>query len=139
MDSTNLDLNRDGVIDQKDVNILTSRMSQAARQNDPMDMDGDGKITARDVQLFRTQCTSPGCAVNAVKSRSHAGVAGGTLHAGPVGWAGESILARGIRSCGLPHLPHRERAQPDDRPSGRSGGRKSYLGIERAAGLRACV
>jgi hypothetical protein len=67
VDNTPLDLNNDGVIDQKDVNLMTARLNQPARKNDPMDMDGDGKITAKDIQLFRTQCTHPGCAVPAVR------------------------------------------------------------------------
>ena len=67
VDNTPVDLNKDGVIDQKDVNIMTARLNQPAGKNDPMDLDGDGKITADDVQLLRTQCTHPGCEVRAIR------------------------------------------------------------------------
>jgi hypothetical protein len=68
VDNTPVDLNKDGVIDQKDVNIMTARLNQPAGPNDHMDLDGDGKITANDIQLLRTQCTHPGCEVRAIRS-----------------------------------------------------------------------
>jgi hypothetical protein len=67
VDNTPVDLNKDGVIDQKDVNIMTARLNQPARPNDPMDLDRDGKITANDIQLLRTQCTYPGCEVRGAR------------------------------------------------------------------------
>ena len=67
VDNTPVDLNNDGVIDQKDVNIMTARLNQPAGKHDLMDLDGDGKITANDIQLLRTQCTYPGCEVRAIR------------------------------------------------------------------------
>ena len=67
VDNTPVDLNKDGVVDQKDVNLIAARLNQPALKNDPMDLDRDGKITARDIQLLRTQCTYPGCEVPAVR------------------------------------------------------------------------
>lgn len=67
VDNSILDLNKDGVLDQKDVNLMAARLNQPAHKNDPMDIDGDGMITAKDIQLFRTQCTHPGCQVPAVR------------------------------------------------------------------------
>jgi hypothetical protein len=66
IDNTQLDFNRDGVVDQKDVNLMTARLNSKAKPNDPMDMNQDGKITSADVQLLRTQCTYKNCAVPAV-------------------------------------------------------------------------
>jgi hypothetical protein len=67
VDSSVVDFDNDGVIDQKDVNLMAARLNQPARKNDPMDLDGDGKITAKDIQLLRTQCTYPGCTVPAAR------------------------------------------------------------------------
>lgn len=66
LDNQGLDFNRDGVIDQKDVNMLAARLNTKAKKNDPMDMNRDGKITSVDLQLLTTQCTYPGCAVPAL-------------------------------------------------------------------------
>jgi hypothetical protein len=62
--ATALDLNNDGVIDQKDVNIVTSAAATNAKAapGDPRDLDGDGKITTADARLLATQCTFAGCA-----------------------------------------------------------------------------
>ena len=93
VDNTPVDLNNDGVIDQKDVNIMTARLNQPARKNDPMDLDQDGKITANDIQLLRTQCTYPGCEVRAARQAtalpspvvcSAPGTPGGTVN---LSWA----------------------------------------------------
>lgn len=65
LDNSNLDFNRDGVIDQKDVSMLTARVGQKAKKNDPMDMNQDGTITRADAQLLQKQCTYPGCTVPA--------------------------------------------------------------------------
>jgi hypothetical protein len=54
-----MDLNKDGVIDQKDVNLMKARLNTQAKPNDPMDLNQDGKITRADVQLLMTQCTYP--------------------------------------------------------------------------------
>lgn len=62
LDQTVLDLNGDGVIDQNDVNMIVAAEGQAASPNDPMDLDEDGLITAKDAYLESTQCTLPGCA-----------------------------------------------------------------------------
>jgi hypothetical protein len=66
IDNTQLDFNSDGVIDQKDVNLMMARLNAKAKPNDPMDLNQDGKITIADVELLRTQCTYKGCAVPAV-------------------------------------------------------------------------
>jgi Dockerin type I domain len=68
VDNTTMDFNKDGVIDQKDVNLMVARLNTSAKPGDPMDLNQDGKITAEDVYLLTTQCTYPGCAVRSVKS-----------------------------------------------------------------------
>jgi triacylglycerol esterase/lipase EstA (alpha/beta hydrolase family) len=62
IDNTPLDLNKDRVIDQKDVNLMRARLGTKAKLNDPMDLNQDGKITAVDVQMLMSQCTYPKCA-----------------------------------------------------------------------------
>ena len=62
MDNTPLDFNKDHVIDQNDVNLMTTRINTKAKVNDPMDLNQDGKITTADIQLLKTQCTYPKCA-----------------------------------------------------------------------------
>jgi Dockerin type I domain len=68
VDTSNADFNKDGVIDQKDVNMMIARLNTIAKPNDPMDMNRDGKITAEDVQLLMSDCTLPGCAVPRLKT-----------------------------------------------------------------------
>ena len=70
IDNSPMDLNRDGVIDQKDVNLMTARLNTKAQPKDPMDLNQDGVITRADVQLLKTQCTYPNCAVPAVRPAS---------------------------------------------------------------------
>jgi len=70
LDNSTLDFNRDGVIDQKDVNLMTARLNTKAIQKDPMDLNQDGKITSADVQLLKTHCTYPNCASPAVRNPS---------------------------------------------------------------------
>jgi len=70
VDNGSLDFNKDRVIDEEDVNLMLARLNTKAAKNDPMDMDRDGKITRADVQLLRTQCTYPNCAVPAIKPKS---------------------------------------------------------------------
>jgi pimeloyl-ACP methyl ester carboxylesterase len=89
IDNSILDLVKDGVIDQKDVDAVKARVNTKAKPYDPMDLDKDGKITNADVQLLMTQCTYPKCAVPAVKPKlttlvppvvhSAPGVVGGTV------------------------------------------------------------
>ena len=67
LDNGTLDLNKDGVIDQKDVNLMEARLNTKAAPRNPMDLNRDGKITQADVELLRTQCTYPNCAVPAIK------------------------------------------------------------------------
>jgi hypothetical protein len=67
IDNSVMDYNRDGVIDQKDVNLMTARLGAKALLKDPMDLNQDGMITRADVELLSTQCTFPKCAVRAVK------------------------------------------------------------------------
>jgi len=70
LDNTALDLNRDGVIDRQDVQLMEARLNTTAKTNDPMDLNGDGKITEADVLLLRKQCTVPGCATPAARPAS---------------------------------------------------------------------
>ena len=59
------DLDRDGDIDQSDLNIiLSARNTPASGPDDPKDLDGDGQITALDGRKLTTLCTRPRCAVN---------------------------------------------------------------------------
>lgn len=74
VDNGNLDLNKDGVIDQEDVSLMRARMNTRARLHDPMDLNGDGKITGADVQLLETQCTYPNCMVPAIKPKAAGGL-----------------------------------------------------------------
>jgi len=69
VDNGTVDFNRDGVIDEKDVSLMTARLNAPATgPKDPMDLNRDGKVTAADVKLLRTQCTYPGCAVPAARA-----------------------------------------------------------------------
>jgi len=68
VDNGVLDFNNDGVVDQKDVNLMMARLNTKAKLNDPMDINRDGKISASDVQLLKTQCKLPNCAVPARKN-----------------------------------------------------------------------
>ncbi|PYR67073.1 MAG: hypothetical protein DMF88_14095 [Acidobacteria bacterium] len=62
LNSTVLDLNRDGVIDNDDIYIVVSSQNQPAESpSDPRDLDRDGVITLHDAELFATQCTHPDC------------------------------------------------------------------------------
>lgn len=70
MDNGNLDFNHDGVIDQKDVYLMKTRLNARVQRSDPMDMNRDGQITSADVKLLITQCTNPQCTVPAVKLSS---------------------------------------------------------------------
>jgi hypothetical protein len=70
IDNSVLDLNKDGVIDQNDVKLMTARLNTKAKVKDPMDLDQDGKITSADVQMLMTQCTYPHCASPAVRPAS---------------------------------------------------------------------
>jgi hypothetical protein len=61
--AASLDLNKDGVIDQRDVNIIVAARNQrAVGTGDPRDLDGDGVITVNDSRKLATQCTRPLCA-----------------------------------------------------------------------------
>jgi len=66
IDNSVMDFNKDGVIDQKDLNLMTARLGSKALPKDPMDLNQDGMITRADVQLLKTKCTYPNCAVPAV-------------------------------------------------------------------------
>lgn len=62
VDQSVLDLNKDKVIDQNDVNVITAAIGQpASGGDDARDLDRDGKITGHDAQLLQTQCTFPDC------------------------------------------------------------------------------
>jgi hypothetical protein len=70
VDNGVLDLNKDGVIDDRDVNLMRARLNTMATRDDPMDLNEDGKITEEDVELLKTQCTYPNCAVRAIKPKT---------------------------------------------------------------------
>jgi hypothetical protein len=82
IDNSVLDLNKDGVIDMKDVNLMQARLNTKAMPSDPMDVNQDGKITSADVQLLMTQCTYPKCAVPAVRPAASA-LGQPVLHSAP--------------------------------------------------------
>jgi hypothetical protein len=69
IDNSTLDFNHDGVIDQKDVNLMTARLNTKAKPNDPMDLNQDGKITSVDVQMLKTQCSYKNCTVPAIQPK----------------------------------------------------------------------
>jgi len=57
------DLDRDGDVDQDDLNILlASRNQPATGPDDPKDLDGDGAITSLDARKLTLLCTRPRCA-----------------------------------------------------------------------------
>jgi hypothetical protein len=61
-----LDLNHDGAIDIADVDvILAAKSSGAIGDNDPRDVNRDGRITSQDARKLETQCSNPQCAPNA--------------------------------------------------------------------------
>jgi Dockerin type I domain len=72
LDNSNLDYNKDGVIDLKDVNLMRAKLNSKVQPKNAMDLNEDGKITSADVQLLMTQCTYPHCAVPAVRTASAA-------------------------------------------------------------------
>ena len=82
IDNSQLDFNHDGVIDQKDVNLMTARLNTKAQPNDPMDLNQDGKITSADVELLRTQCTYKNCTSPAVRP-AQAALGVPVLHSAP--------------------------------------------------------
>jgi hypothetical protein len=82
IDNSVMDLNKDGVIDQKDVNLIKARLNTKAKPKDPMDMNQDGMITSVDVQMLMTQCTYPKCAVPAVRPAG-AALTPPVLHSAP--------------------------------------------------------
>lgn len=86
LDNGTLDFNHDGVIDQNDVNLMTTRLNTVAKAKDPMDLNQDGKITTADVQILKTQCTYPGCAAPKVRpAASTLGIPVVDSSAGPLG------------------------------------------------------
>ncbi len=61
------DLDRDGDVDQNDLNILLSDRDKTVAQSScgaPCDLDGDGRITALDSRKLVLLCTRPRCATN---------------------------------------------------------------------------
>ncbi|SFL27855.1 GDSL-like Lipase/Acylhydrolase family protein [Nitrosomonas aestuarii] len=59
------ELNGDGVIDIKDIDILRNALNTDAYSDlDPRDIDGDGRITILDMRKLVLQCDHPRCAAN---------------------------------------------------------------------------
>ena len=57
------DLNGDGVVDQKDLNLILSALNQpAAKPFDPRDLNHDGVINVLDARKLILLCTHPRCA-----------------------------------------------------------------------------
>ena len=57
------DLDQDGDVDRDDLNILLGRRNQPANgENDPSDLDGDGRITGLDARKLVQLCTRSRCA-----------------------------------------------------------------------------
>jgi amidase len=56
------DVNRDGVVDSRDIALTAQRNARpASGPYDPSVLDGDGRITGRDVSALTQLCTAPGC------------------------------------------------------------------------------
>lgn len=57
------DLDNDGTVDRDDLALLTSSFNTpASGPNDVRDINGDGRIDARDARYLALCCTNPGCA-----------------------------------------------------------------------------
>ena len=63
--TASLDLNKDGVIDSRDVNLIVAARNAKvpAGTFDARDLDGDGVVTVNDSRKLATQCTLPACAL----------------------------------------------------------------------------
>jgi hypothetical protein len=61
--TTNGDLNGDGVVDSRDVALLTQKLNRDASELPGADLDNDGKITALDARKLSSICTSVNCAI----------------------------------------------------------------------------
>lgn len=57
------DLNGDGVVDSRDVALVTQNLNRDAAQLPGADLDNDGKITALDARKLATICSSANCAI----------------------------------------------------------------------------
>lgn len=59
------DLDGNGSVDQKDVDIIMQALNTAAYtgRRDPRDLDGDGKITVLDARKLVRLCSKPRCAL----------------------------------------------------------------------------
>jgi hypothetical protein len=55
------DVDRNGQIDNRDVNLVFGDRGAAARASDPRDPDGDGAITVLDASACRALCTYDSC------------------------------------------------------------------------------
>ncbi len=58
-----LDLDGDGDVDKKDVQLVTAARGQTPGEFDQRDVNGDGHIDALDARALTLQCTRPGCAL----------------------------------------------------------------------------
>ncbi|MBU1053883.1 MAG: DUF4347 domain-containing protein, partial [Proteobacteria bacterium] len=55
------DINRDGIIDQSDVNLIKTFLNHPISECQDCDLDGDGRITILDARKIVTLCTCPRC------------------------------------------------------------------------------
>ena len=119
MDNTVIDFNKDGVIDQRDVQMMVARLNTKAKPKDPMDINRDGKITSEDVKLLKRNALIR-TARRPVKPTTST-LTPPVLHSTPVQSAAPNCvhnLARrspGHRLSGVPDhlLTQREHAAPD--------------------------
>jgi hypothetical protein len=111
IDNSVMDYNHDGVIDQKDVNLMTARLGSKALVKDPMDLNQDGMITRADVQLLTTQCTFPKCAVQTKPATAALGVP--VLHSAPGALGGNVELDWPVASGAFDYLVYRINMSPN--------------------------
>jgi len=113
LDNGNLDFNKDGVIDQKDVSLMLARVNTKAKLKDPMDLNQDGKITQADVQLLRTQCTYSNCAVPAIKPNSST-LTPPVVHSAPGPLGGAVSITWNAVSGAMDYLVYRITCSPSE-------------------------
>ena len=101
------------MIDQKDVGLMQARLNAKAAPKDPMDMNRDGKITQADVQLLKTQCTYPNCAVPTIKPTSSI-LTPPVVHSAPGPQGGAVSITWNAVSGALDYLVYRITCSPSE-------------------------
>lgn len=59
---TSGDINRDGVVDRDDLDLVSEALNQPVGLGDPRDLDNDQRITVLDLRKLVLQCSNPLCA-----------------------------------------------------------------------------